>query len=37
MATARERTQTDAIEREPLPLALLFEQIGDTIQDDSAD
>lgn len=30
MATGPERTQSDVLERDPLPLALLFEQIGDT-------
>ena len=28
MATAKDRTQSDVLEREPLPLALLFEQLG---------
>ncbi len=32
MATARERTQTDAIEREPLPLALLDSSIENQIR-----
>jgi len=30
MSTIPERTQSDALEREPLPLALLFEQLGKT-------
>jgi hypothetical protein len=30
MSTIPERTQSDALERDPLPLALLFEQIGET-------
>ena len=30
MSTARERTQSGTLQREPLPLALLFEQIGET-------
>ena len=30
LATGPERTQSDLLERDPLPLALLFEQIGDT-------
>jgi len=29
MATAKDRTQSDAMERDPLPLALLFEQRGE--------
>jgi hypothetical protein len=29
MATAGERTQSTALERDPLPLALLFEQLGE--------
>lgn len=29
MATASERTQSDVLERDPLPLALLFEQRGE--------
>ena len=29
MNTIPDRTQSDALERDPLPLALLFEQIGD--------
>jgi hypothetical protein len=29
MGTAAERTQSTAIERDPLPLALLFEQLGE--------
>lgn len=33
MATAPERTQSDVLERDPLPLTLLFEQIGDTQRD----
>lgn len=33
LATMGERTQTDALEREPLPLTLLFEQIGDTVRE----
>ncbi len=28
MATAKDRTQSDVLERDPLPLALLFEQLG---------
>jgi hypothetical protein len=30
MATARDRTQSDVLERDPLPLALLFEQRGES-------
>ena len=30
MSTARERTQSDVLKRDPLPLSLLFEQIGPT-------
>jgi hypothetical protein len=29
MATAQDRTQSDVLERDPLPLALLFEQLGE--------
>ena len=29
MSTAADRTQSPALERDPLPMALLFEQIGD--------
>ncbi|MCP4904386.1 MAG: hypothetical protein GY910_05350 [bacterium] len=28
MATAKDRTQSDVLERDPLPLALIFEQLG---------
>jgi len=28
MATAKDRTQSEALERNPLPLALLFEELG---------
>lgn len=30
MATAKDRTQSDVLERDPLPLTLLFEQLGET-------
>jgi hypothetical protein len=29
MSTARDRTQSDVLESDPLPLTLLFEQVGD--------
>jgi hypothetical protein len=29
-STANQRTQSDVLERDPLPLSLLFEQIGET-------
>ena len=29
MGSAKNRTQSDALERDPLPLALLFEQLGE--------
>ena len=29
MGTAKDRTQSDVLERDPLPLALLFEQLGE--------
>lgn len=29
MGTAKDRTQSDVLERDPLPMALLFEQLGD--------